>query len=56
MPRVLTYSTCAILRVVGLVVECGECESIASRLLGVYFLSYVFRVSENIVVFIYKAV
>ena len=56
MPRILSHSTCAILWVVGLVETCLDCGSIASGLLSVAFLSYVFRISEDVVVSIYEAV
>ena len=56
MPRVLSYSTCAVLRVIGLVVACGDCRFIASRLLSIDFLSYIVWVSEDVGISIYDVV
>ena len=56
MPWILSYSTCAVLWVVGLVVACGNCGFIASRLLSVDFLSYIFWTNEDIIVSIYDTI
>ena len=56
MPRVLSYSARRELRVIGLVVICGDCGFIASKLLSIDLLSYIVWVSEEVVVSIYDAV
>jgi hypothetical protein len=56
VPWVLSYSTCAVLQVIRLVVACGHCGSIGGKLLSIDFLGYIFWISEYVVVSIYDAV
>ena len=55
MPWVLSYSTCAILRVIGLVVACGDCGFVVNGLLNINFLGDIIWIGEDVIISIYDA-